>query len=113
MGRDGTGWISGYPSRLFNIIFVLSGYKEILKTNEELAEEVDKLYKSEDRILLERDKMLEEVESLRRETQSLRDENRKLLEEKQKENVVIEKLNQENLNNIATLVNTFALPLVV
>ena len=113
MDRHGTGWISGYPSRLFNFIFVLSDYKEILKTNEELAEEVDKLYKSEDRILLERDKMLEEVETLRRETQNLRDENRKLVEEKQNENVVIEKLNQENLNNIAALVITSAHPLVV
>ena len=68
------------------------------------------MYKSEDRILLERDKMFEEVESLRRETQNLRDENTKLVEEKQKQNVVIEKLNLENLNKFGTLVNTFALP---
>lgn len=77
--------------------------QEILKTNEELAEEVDKLYKSEDRILLERDKMSEKVESLRRETENLRDENTKLAEEKQKQNVVIDKLNQENLRNFGTL----------
>ena len=64
------------------------------------------MYKSEDRILLERDKMSENVESLRRETENIRDENTKLVEEKQKQNVVIEKLNQENLRNFGALVNT-------
>ena len=50
--------------------------------------------------------MSEKVESLRRETENLRDENTKLVEEKQRQNVVIEKLNQENLRNFGTLVNT-------
>ena len=105
MGRNGTGGISGsgYP---FSYYFLsLSDHQEILKTNEELAEEVDKLYKSEDRILLERDTILEEVKSLRKETQQVREE---LLAEKQKQKVVIEKLNQENQNNLGTLVNPFA-----
>ena len=61
------------------------------------------MYKSEDRILLERDKMLEEVKSLRKETQHVRDD---LVAEKQRQKVVIEKLNRENLNS---LVKPFAL----
>ena len=61
------------------------------------------MYKSEDRILLERDTMLEEVKSLRKETQHVRDD---LVAEKQRQKVVIEKLNRENLNS---LVKPFAL----
>ena len=61
------------------------------------------MYKSEDRILLERDTMLEEVKSLRKETQQVREE---WVAEKQKQKVVVEKLNRENLNN---LVKPFAL----
>ena len=59
------------------------------------------MYKSEDRILLERDKMLEEMKSLRKETENIRDA---LVEEKQKQKVVIEKLNMENLRAMVNLV---------